>query len=183
MDEVAISSVEIDAERVRAGTLFVALPFWLGDRRNNVSRALERGAAAVVAAHPTLLAHSPIGILVPDSCLALGRLLSAFHGHPSRSLTILAVTGTQGKTTVTQLLRRILCATGRSTECIGTLGASVAGEIRELGYTTAPAEILQPLLAEMRQAGATHVCLEASSEGLALRRLAGTRVAVAGRPM
>jgi UDP-N-acetylmuramoyl-L-alanyl-D-glutamate--2,6-diaminopimelate ligase len=180
IDQVAISSVEVDAERVRAGTLFVAMPFWLGDRRNNLSRALTLGAAAIIAEHPTLLAHAPIGILVNDCCLALGKLLSAFHRHPSRSMTVLAVTGTQGKTTVTHLLRHILCATGRRTEAIGTLGASVGGKIRDTGYTTPPAETLQPLLAEMRSAGATHVCIEASSEGLALHRLAGTTVAVGG---
>jgi murE/murF fusion protein len=180
-DKVEISSVEIDAGRVRAGSLFIALPFWPhGDRRNSVSRALERGAAAVVAEHETLLASAPTRILVGDSRLALGRLVGAFHGHPSRGMTVLAVTGTQGKTTVTQLLRHILCATQRRSECIGTLGATVRGEIRETGYTTPPAEILQPLLAEMRSAGATHVCLEASSEGLALQRLSGTTVAVGG---
>ncbi len=179
-DEVPISSVEIDAERVHAGTLFVALPFWLGDRRNSVSRAIERGAAAVVAEHAPLLGDAPTGILVEDSRAALGRLLSALHGYPSRSMTILAVTGTQGKTTVTHLLRHILASTGRSADWIGTLGASVGGRMRDTGYTTPPADILQPLLAEARTAGATHVCLEASSEALALQRLAGTRIAVAG---
>ena len=180
IDEVAIASVEVDADRARADTLFVVLPFWLADRPNNVSRALECGAAAVVAEHASLLVHAPIGILVKDSCLALGRLLSAFHGHPSHAITVLAVTGTQGKTTVTQMLRHILCARGRRTECIGTFGASVDGDMRDTGYTTPPPEILQPLLADMRSAGVTHVCLEASSEGLARRRLAGTRMLVGG---
>jgi murE/murF fusion protein len=179
-DEVPISSIEIDAERVHAGTLFVALPFWLGDRHNSVSRAIKRGATAVVAEHAPLLADAPTGVLVPDSRAALGQLLSAWHRYPSRSMTILAVTGTHGKTTVTHLLRHILASAGRSTDWIGTLGASIGGRARDTGYTTPPAEILQPLLAEAHTAGVTHVCLEASSEALALRRLAGTRVAVAG---
>lgn len=180
IDQVVISSIEVDADRVQAGSLFVMMPFWVADRRNNLSRALARGAVAIVAERPSLLADAPVGILVNDCRFAFGRLLSAFHQHPSRSMTVLAVTGTQGKTTVTHLLRHVLCAAGRPSESIGTLGATVNGVFRETGYTTPPAEVLQSLLAEMRSAGATHVCVEASSEGLALGRLAGTTIAVGG---
>jgi UDP-N-acetylmuramoyl-L-alanyl-D-glutamate--2,6-diaminopimelate ligase len=150
------------------------------DAANDLARARERAPAAVVSqpSLPTIEARTTI--LVENSCSALGSLLSAAYGRPSKALELMAVTGTNGKTTVSHLVRHILCNVGLRCEVIGTLGATLDGAVRDTGYTLPPASILQPLLEEMRTAGVTHVTLEATSQGLVMDRLAGTSIAVAG---
>jgi MurE/MurF fusion protein len=180
VDRVEISSVEVDANAVDAGALFVVLPFWVSDASNDVRKAVRRGAVTVVSERSLPSIAVATRVVVKNSCAAVGQILSAFYGHPSRRLNLLAVTGTNGKTTASHLVRHILANCGRRCEVIGTLGATLAGAVRDTGYTLPPAQVLQPLLAEMESLGVTDVSLEATSHGLALQRLAGTTIGIGG---
>jgi UDP-N-acetylmuramoyl-L-alanyl-D-glutamate--2,6-diaminopimelate ligase len=174
-----VSSVVVDARAARPGSMFVYLPVPLSGGNNDVAEAIGRGATAVLS-EPGLCATGAAHILVPDIGVGLGTVMSAFCGHPSRSLTVMAVTGTNGKTSVSWLLRHILRSVGYICGLISTVGAGLGDQLELTGFTTPPSCALQPLLARMLAAGATHVSLEASSHGLAQERFVGTRVVVGG---
>jgi UDP-N-acetylmuramoyl-L-alanyl-D-glutamate--2,6-diaminopimelate ligase len=141
---------------------------------------VERGARAIVAEPPDPLPGRPVGrILVPDSRWALPRLADAYHGHPSRALTVVGVTGTSGKTTTAYLADALLRARGLPTGLVGTIQYVVAGRAREASQTTPDALELQGLLAEMVAAGAGGVAMEVSSHALELRRVDGIAFDVA----
>ena len=177
-----IAAVALAAEDVEPGDLYVATEPNLDGGDLDVSTALRRGAHAVVI--PLSLEIGPhthaTVVRVRDSRDALGRVLAAACDRPSQALEALAVTGTNGKTTTAWLLSEILTSCGVRTGLIGTVEIRVGAERQPASYTTPPARVLQPLLAEMRAAHCTHVVMEASSHGLALGRLAGTRIQVAG---
>ncbi len=127
-------------------------------------------------------------LIVPDVTAAQGLLASALYEHPSRSLSIAGVTGTNGKTTVTWMLYHIWKSAGRQAGVIGTLGVrwtkrNSAGKPEEIeiktGYTTPRSPELHSLLARMRDDGVTHVAMEVSSEALALGRLEGCKFSTA----
>src|SRR4051794_23695790 len=129
---------------------------------------------------PGLSVTGATHVVVPNSGVGLGTVMSTFCGHPSHSLTVMAVTGTNGKTTVSWLLRHILRSLGHTCGLISTVGAGLGDQLDSTGWTTPPSYDLQPLLARMLAAGATHMSLEATSHGLVEERLVGTRVVVGG---
>jgi UDP-N-acetylmuramoyl-L-alanyl-D-glutamate--2,6-diaminopimelate ligase len=118
-------------------------------------------------------------ILVPDTRRALPRLASAYYGHPSRALTVVGITGTNGKTTTSYLCEALLRARGLDTGVIGTIQYVVRGHARDAGQTTPEAIELQGLLAEMVAAGVGGVAMEVSSHALALHRVDGVAFDVA----
>src|SRR5262249_8040616 len=125
-----------------------------------IAQAAERGAGAIVAEPPDPLPGRPVGrILVPDSRWALPRLADAYYGHPSRALTVVGVTGTNGKTTTSYLVEALLRARGLETGVIGTIQYVVRGAAREASQTTPEAVELQGLLAEMVAAGVGGVAM------------------------
>jgi UDP-N-acetylmuramoyl-L-alanyl-D-glutamate--2,6-diaminopimelate ligase len=171
--------VHYDYRRVVPGSLFVAVRDLWEDGHAFIPHALAAGAVAVVAeTQPT---HTAPWLTVPDGAQALAEAAASFHGHPSqRGLQVLAVTGTNGKTTVAWLLYQILLAAGRVPGLVGTVEQRFGDVVRETQFTTPLSVDLQALMAEMRAAGCTHVALEASSHALTTHRLTGTRVAVGG---
>ncbi|HUG36907.1 MAG TPA: UDP-N-acetylmuramoyl-L-alanyl-D-glutamate--2,6-diaminopimelate ligase, partial [Candidatus Limnocylindrales bacterium] len=176
----AITGVSYDSRKVTPGSIFVAVPGLKQDGRRHVPEALARGAAAVVVegADP-----GPGGaaarILVPSSREALARLAAAYFGHPSRALTLVAITGTNGKTTTSYLVDALFRAAGHTTGLIGTIQYRIGAEAVDAGQTTPEAVELQSLLARMREAGVTAAAMEVSSHALALRRVDGTELDVA----
>ena len=168
------TDIGVDSRSIRSGMLYVALRGSQVDGHRFVSDAVRRGAAAVVVESPQQSGVPEI--VVRDShrsALALG---GAWYGHPARSLTLMAVTGTNGKTTTTGLIRH-LCNDGGAAGSIGTLGAfDGRGEAipSTAGSLTTPGPVdLQATLAAMVQRGVTHVAMEASSHSLDQRRLDG----------
>jgi UDP-N-acetylmuramoyl-L-alanyl-D-glutamate--2,6-diaminopimelate ligase len=171
--DAEVRGVTYDSRSLRPGDLFIA---WRGmryDGHDFVPAALAAGAAAVVVERPGALpAEMPEGraaVLVPDARAAAGPLAAAFHGCPTASLTVAGVTGTNGKTTTTYLLRGVLAELG-PTGLVGTVSTVVGGEARPARLTTPEAPDLQALFAEMVARGDRAVVMEVSSIALARHR-------------
>lgn len=179
--DVEISAVTDDSRRVGPGSLFVALPSLGGGAGGEryLPDVVARGASAVLL--PPGRSSSVTTISHPQPRAALADLAAAFYGHPSRELRLLAVTGTDGKTTTTYLLEGLLRHAGRITGLVGTVEIKV-GPRREVNLdrmTTPQAVDVQRLLREMADVGVTDVAIEASSHALALDRLRGCRIEAA----
>jgi UDP-N-acetylmuramoyl-L-alanyl-D-glutamate--2,6-diaminopimelate ligase len=169
VDLVDVSAVHHDSRRVVPGSLFACLPGDTTDGPRSASDAVERGAVALLCERP--LALDVAQLVVRDARAALGPVAARFHGDPSHHLAVVGVTGTNGKTTTTHLLKAICEAAGRSCGVIGTLTGS---------RTTPEATDLQALLSEMRARGAQVVAMEVSSHALTLHRVDGTHFRAVG---
>jgi UDP-N-acetylmuramoyl-L-alanyl-D-glutamate--2,6-diaminopimelate ligase len=169
-----------DSRHASPGCCFVAVRGLRVDGRRFIPQAVDRGARAVVAEPPDPLPGRDVGrILVPDTRWALPRLADAYFGHPSRVLTTVGITGTNGKTTTSYLCEALLRARGLETGVIGTIHYVVRGRVRPASQTTPEALELQGLLAEMVAAGVGGVVMEVSSHALELRRVDGVAFDVA----
>ena len=175
-----VTGVAYDSRKVVPGECFVAVAGFKQDGRRFITDALARGAALVVAEGADPLAGQPTPrVLVPVAREALARLADAYWGHPSRALTLVGVTGTNGKTTTSFLVEALLRAAGPRTGLIGTIQYRVGDQAVEASQTTPEAVELQSLLARMRDGGITGAAMEVSSHALALSRVAGTEFDVA----
>lgn len=174
LDGVVVSGIVLDSRQVQPGDLFVALEGGSSDGHRFIPDALQRGAIAVVGTRP--LEGLPVPFVrVEDGRLALARLSAAFYGFPARALTVIGVTGTDGKTTTANLIHAILRAAGLQAGMISTVNAVIGERVLDTGFhvTTPEAPDVQRYLAEMVAARLTHVVLEATSHGLEQRRVAG----------
>ena len=175
--DLTVASVCDDSRRVRPGDLFIAVPGTKHDGTSFIADALGKGAAAIVCeaqgAKAAEAARAAL-VVVPSARQALG-VIAANHFGAAAALTLTAITGTNGKTTTTYLVESMLSAAGRKPGVIGTIGYRFGGRHNEAALTTPGALELHGNLAEMRQAGATDVVLEASSIALEQGRLAGCR--------
>jgi UDP-N-acetylmuramoyl-L-alanyl-D-glutamate--2,6-diaminopimelate ligase len=179
--DVPTASLTYDSRQAAPGAIFVAVRGLWVDGHEYIDRAVAAGAAAIIAETPPPAGSTgATWVQVADSTAALGLAADAFYGHPSRALAVLAVTGTNGKTTVTSLLYEVLEACGHVPGLVGTVEHRFGAVRRKTQFTTPPSADLHALLSEMRGAGCDHVALEASSHGLAQQRLAGLTVAVGG---
>jgi len=171
--EIEITSITSDSRTVEPGALFVAIRGVSVDGHDYIRDAAARGAAAVIGEEE----NSEIDhyYRVDDSRKALGKLASAWYGFPSRKLTLIGVTGTDGKTTTTNLIFHILKKAGFETGMISTVNAVIGGQRLDTGFhvTTPDALDVQRYLAQMVEAGLTHCVLEATSHGLGQWRVAG----------
>jgi UDP-N-acetylmuramoyl-L-alanyl-D-glutamate--2,6-diaminopimelate ligase len=187
-DETRVLDVQQDSRKVSPGDLYVARvgsgdPFEARVRMERyIEQAIAHGAVAVLRAS----GNPPLGvpsIEVPEAKLraAIGIAASAVHHHPSYVVEVLAVTGTNGKTTCTTLLADALDALAKRPACalVGTINARLGEETRPTTHTTPEGDELARVLAWARGRGASHAAIEASSHALDQGRLAGTRVRVA----
>ncbi len=170
--EQNIDAVAYDSRKVTPGSLFVAVTGFASDGNRFIPMALEKGAAAVVTA------KKPEGnvpyVLVESDRLALALIGCNFFGHPAKSMTMIGVTGTNGKTSSTLLLKHVLEKTlGAKVGLIGTMANMVGDEVIPTERTTPESFELQALFARMRDAGCTHVVMEVSSHAIALERIGG----------
>ncbi len=149
-----------------------------GDGRRWVKQAVTRGATAIISDSPLASDPGVPVVVIPDMESRLGALAASFWNHPSASLNLIAVTGTDGKTSTSQFIARALNALGHSCANIGTLGIGWPGDQHLEGnaLTTPDAFTLQRALAHLRDAGARTVTIEASSHGLSQGRLDGASV-------
>jgi UDP-N-acetylmuramoyl-L-alanyl-D-glutamate--2,6-diaminopimelate ligase len=166
-----ITRVEYDSRRVGPGSLFVAVPGFRTDGHAFVADAVARGATGVVVEHPMVVPPHVAQIQVASARRALGALAAQLYRWPSRHLRVIGVTGTNGKTTTTHLIRDILMAQGRRVGLIGTVHNFIGSEELPSSLTTPQASDVQELLHRMVAAGCTHVVMEASSEGLDMQRV------------
>lgn len=177
---VHVSGITYDSRLVKPGDLFAALPGSDFDGHHFIGSAVERGAAAILSERRSQV-DVPV-IVVPDSRAALAPLSVAFYGDPAREMSLIGLTGTDGKTTTSYLVRDILRAAGRRTGVIGTVGIETGdGTEHHLPHQTTPeSNLIQRYLREMRDCGTTDAVLEATSHGLHMHRLDGTAFDVAG---
>ena len=174
LEQLEITKITEDSRAVTAGTLFVALRGSQADGHRFIPSAIEAGSRAIVLETlPEELQEGVAYIVVPSSSEVLGLLSSALHGHPSRQLTVVGVTGTNGKTTIATLLFRLFRALGYRCGLLSTVCNYIEDEAISATHTTPSAPELQELLGRMRDAGCTHVFMEVSSHALAQHRVAG----------
>jgi len=169
---IEIRGLAYHSQSVEEGFLFAAIRGVKEDGKRFIPEALARGAGA-------LLLDAPIGgmavpqVVVPDVREALARLASAFYHNPSLHLTLIGLTGTNGKTTTSYLIESILTAAGKKVGVIGTVNYRFAGQVYPAPTTTPESLDLQKTLRDMHQAGITHVVLEVSSHALDRQRVRG----------
>ena len=179
--EREITGICSDSRRVGQGSLFVAIPGFQSDGHQYIRQAMEQGACAVVAQHaPDCPVPEGVTlILVDDARRALAQLAAEWYDHPERQLRLIGVTGTNGKTTTTWLIRHILEQRGHKCGLIGTNGSIVDGPLRPAERTTPEAPELYGLLREMADAGCEYAAMEVSSHSLVLERVHGLHFAAA----
>ena len=153
--------------------MFVALKGHAADGHEYCALAYEKGCRTFLTERAVDLPPDAVVTVAENTRAELAKVSAAFYDYPSRSMRLVGLTGTKGKTSVSYMLRDILTAAGRKTGIIGTTGAFAAGREWELINTTPESLELQRILAEMRDAGVTDVVLEASSWGLFNHRLDG----------
>lgn len=174
------TGVADDSRQIRPGDLFLAYPGALADGRAYIADAIARGAVAVVwepGGDCTLPVERPVPHLaVPGLRPLAGPLAHEVYGHPSQSLSLVAVTGTNGKTTVSQWIAQ---AHPQRCAIVGTLGAGFADALVDTGFTTPEATTLMRWLADFRRQDARVCALEASSIGIEEGRMNGLQVDVA----
>ena len=172
--ELEIDSVCYDSRQARPGCLFVAISGFASDGNRFIPMAVEKGAVAVVTAKKP---EQPVPyVLVENDRRALAYIGINFFGSPAASMTMIGVTGTNGKTSTTLLVKQILerCL-GAKVGLIGTMENLIGEEVVPTERTTPESFALQELFARMRDAGCTHVVMEVSSHAIALERVAGIR--------
>ena len=173
--DTEIGEVRYDSRAVGKGDLFVAIRGFATDGHKYIGAALAQGAAAVVCE------EAPEGVpavVVENSRVALAEIAANRFGHPARRMTMVGVTGTNGKTTTTTLIKHILETQGHKVGLIGTNENLCGDEVIPTERTTPESYELQALFAHMAEAGCTHVVMEVSSHSLALDRVHGIDYAV-----
>ena len=175
--EMEIAGVSYDSRTTKPGDLFVAMTGFAADGHAFIGKAAAAGAAAVLC--EKIPGENIPYVQVADSRRCLAVAGANFFGHPADSMTMVAVTGTNGKTTTTYLLKSILeQALGAKVGLIGTNQNMIGQEVLPTERTTPESFELQGLLAQMRSGGCTHVVMEASSHALFLDRVYGIHYAV-----
>jgi UDP-N-acetylmuramoyl-L-alanyl-D-glutamate--2,6-diaminopimelate ligase len=164
--DLPITGISIDSRAVKPGHLFIAMKGGLSDGHDYIQKAIENGAAAIVGEQDLSGLAVPY-IRLENPRRALPWLAAAFYDWPGRKLTVIGVTGTDGKTTTSNLLYKILVTAGIQAGMISTVNAVIGNEVLDTGFhvTTPDAQDVQNYLAKMVEAGLTHVVLETTSHG------------------
>jgi len=177
-----IGSIHYRAQDVEPGGLFVAIKGLVSDGHDFIDQAMARGAAAIIVQKPIVLPrpeqhrgrqdnNDPIIIETADSRKALAAISGRFFGAPSEHLTVIGITGTNGKTTTAHLIESILSQAGFRVGVIGTLNYRYSGKKFNNPMTTPESLDLQRIMADMRDTGVSHVVLEVTSHAIDLFRI------------
>jgi UDP-N-acetylmuramoyl-L-alanyl-D-glutamate--2,6-diaminopimelate ligase len=190
ISDIEIRDIEYDSRQVQKGMLFFAVKGGQDDGNLFINEALDKGAVCVVASSDYYEAaksgsnaaykktfdrmtkeRTPL-VVVKDVVGAVSKISAFFYGYPSRSLGVIGITGTNGKTSTTYILETILKTAGFNPGVIGTILYRYAGkEIKEIEYTTPKSLYIQRVMKDMVNSGVTHVAMEVSSHGIALGRV------------
>lgn len=172
--EIQIRGVHCDSRKIEPGFLFVAVPGTQSDGHLYIGKAIENGAKAIVCrTFPENLINGITYIKVNDSAEAMGRIASVWNGEPSKRLTLVGVTGTNGKTTTATLLYRMFRKLGYKTGLLSTVCNYIHDKELPATHTTPDAIELNDLLAQMVKAGCDYVFMEVSSHAIDQKRIAG----------
>ena len=166
-----VTAVCYDSRQCVPGSLFTAVPGLKADGRDFIAGAIARGARVIVHEGDFVPPPGVTAIAVPDSRRALGLLGKNFYGDPANQLRLIAVIGTNGKTTISYLIEAILQAAGLSAGVIGTVNYRYGGRLLAAPHTTPESLDLQRILREMADGGVSHVVAEVSSHAIALGRV------------
>lgn len=168
------NSVTEDSRRVTPGSLFCAVVGEASDGHNFAKAAAAAGACAILGEREGIESLEGLPYVYTEHVRrATGIIAHAIAGHPSRTMRVIGITGTNGKSSTALLTTHILESAGHRCAVLGTLGYTVAGESRPAPHTTPFGEDLATLFAEAREAGCTHLVMEVSSHAIAQERIAG----------
>ena len=174
-DGIEIAGLTLDSRAVRPGFLFAALPGVKLHGSAFAAQAIAQGAAAILSDQPIAGIDIPV-IIVNDAAAELAAMAARFYpGQPGH---IVAITGTNGKSSTVEFLRQIWTAAGIDGASLGTLGVARGAKLETTGYTTPDAVALHHALDALAADGVTHLAMEASSHGLKQRRMDGARLAI-----
>jgi len=172
--DVDITSVAYDSRKVEKGSLFVCMKGFQADGHQYIPAALEKGAVAILAEDETSVPMEGITFVRTEDCRKALALLSAkWFGYPAKSMTMIGLTGTKGKTTTAHMLKKVLEENGSKAGMIGTLGAYIGEEKIETHNTTPESYELHSIFKRMLDAGCKYVVMEVSSQALKQNRTLG----------
>lgn len=172
LENTDVKDVTSDSRKVSRGSVFVCIKGRRFDGHDLAAKALEAGAVAVVTERPLGFKNEAV---VKDTRAAYALLCQSFFSNPKDKLTLIAVTGTNGKTTTSSIIKQALCSLGIKTGLIGTIHCEIGDMIVPAKFTTPEAWDTAALFSRMVNAGCTHVVMEASSQALDQGRLLGLR--------
>lgn len=172
-EETEITGIQTDSRKVKPGDLFICLPGTAQDGHEYAGQAITQGAAALVAERPLDIA-APV-LYVKDSRTAMAIISDHFYGYPSHEMKVIGVTGTNGKTTTTFIIDKILSDYGQITGLLGTIGMRIGDKTYPTQNTTPDAADLQAAFRRMRDVGTGYCIMEVSSHALAMGRVKGCR--------
>ncbi len=170
-EDIEITSIEMDSRAVKEGSLFVCIDGYTVDGHDYADQAVEKGAVVILAEKP-LQVNVPV-IIVNDTKRAMARLADAFYRQPTQELHLIGVTGTNGKTTTTHIIEKIMAEAHKKTGLIGTMYIKIGDEQEAVQNTTPESLTLQKTFRKMRDKGVTNAMIEVSSHALDLGRVHG----------
>jgi len=172
--DISVSEVCFDSRRVTEGTLFVAIRGEQTDGHHYIPQVIEKGVVAIVCEQlPQEVPNGVTFIRVQDSALALATIAANYYDHPSEKLTLVGVTGTNGKTTTATLLYQLFRSFGHGTGLLSTVRNQVNERVLPATHTTPDPLSLNSLLASMVEEGVTHCFMEVSSHAVVQKRTSG----------
>ena len=174
--DISIEGIHCDSRKTEPGFLFIAVPGTQADGHSFIDKAIEKGAKAIVCQTlPENRVNDVTYVRVKDSAETLGRIASVWNGEPSKHLTLVGVTGTNGKTTTATLLYQMFRKLGYKTGLLSTVCNYINDKELPTAHTTPDAIELNALLAQMLNAGCDYVFMEVSSHAVDQKRIAGLR--------
>ncbi len=176
---IDIRGLAYDSRQVKPGDVFIALKGLKAAGADFATEAIGRGAVAVVAERPADAATAVPWVIVPDARTTMAALAAELYGHPSQSMQVVGITGTNGKTTTAYLLRAVFESAGKKCGLLGTVTYSIGDQELPAARTTPEAPDVQRMFRQMVDAGCRACVMEVSSHALALRRVDGSAFAAA----
>ena len=175
-NDTSVIGLSADSRQIKPGMVFAALPGTAMDGRDFIPQAISNGAVAILSVEG-VKASVPV-ISVPKPRLVYSQVAAKLH--PGQPTTLVAMTGTNGKSSTVDFLRQIWASAGFNAACIGTLGVTSSAGYKPMIHTTPDALALHQTLSELAAEGVTHVAMEASSHGLKQYRMDGVKVSASG---
>lgn len=179
--ETEVNAVQYDSRKVEKGDLFVCITGFQTDGHKYAASAVEKGASVIVSEHMVDgLENSGVTVVITENTRkALAFISAAYYDYPSEKINVIGVTGTNGKTTTTYLIKTIYDSLGYKTGVVGTIGNMIGDKMLHADRTTPESLELQELFSEMAQSGVTNAVMEVSSHSLSLDRVAGVKYSTA----
>ncbi|MDN4607967.1 UDP-N-acetylmuramoyl-L-alanyl-D-glutamate--2,6-diaminopimelate ligase [Sporosarcina highlanderae] len=175
-----VTDLAVDSRTVNAGGVFVCIKGFTVDGHAYVQKAIDQGARVIVASRVIDVDLDKVAVVyVEDTSKAIALLAPRFFNYPSKKMTMIGVTGTNGKTSVSNMLHSILCQVGERSAVTGTIGFNLNGVLYETENTTADVLTTQQMINQAANAECTTMTMEVSSHGLIEGRLAGTEFDIA----